>query len=77
MKTMSRREFLKTTSAATVAVAAVPSQAATAARRVFIASDSDQGIVAFDWNPATGDLTRIGGAAQLSHVDWIRYSPDR
>ncbi len=68
---------MKTTSAATVALAAAPSHAAAGGKRIFIASDSDQGILAFDWNPATGDLARVGIAAQLSHVDWITYSPDR
>lgn len=68
---------MKTTSAATVALAAVPSLAVAGGKRIFIASDSDQGILAFDWNPATGDLARVGIAAHLSHVDWITYSPDR
>ncbi len=64
-------------SAATFAAAATRAFPAPHSRRVFIASNSPEGIRAFDWNAATGELTSAGVAAQVDMVDWICFSPDR
>ncbi|HEY2468592.1 MAG TPA: lactonase family protein [Terracidiphilus sp.] len=46
-------------------------------RRIFVASNTADGIRSFDWNPASGDLTPVGVAAKIDMVDWICFSPDR
>jgi 6-phosphogluconolactonase len=66
-----------TASVATFAAAASPSYAATRSQRVFIGSGSADGILAFDWNPATAELTAAGVAAKISTIDWVTFSPDR
>lgn len=45
--------------------------------RVFIGSNKPDGILAFDWNPATAEFTSAGVAAKIANVDWIIYSADR
>jgi 6-phosphogluconolactonase len=80
MRTLSRREFLLTASAATVAASASfaqPSNVPPGRQRVFIASGKPDGILAYDWNPATAELTSAGVAAQFPNVAWITFSPDR
>ncbi|MGD0734445.1 MAG: lactonase family protein [Terracidiphilus sp.] len=81
MKTLSRREFLVAASAATVATVAVPTFAAGPAakgrQRVFIGSGTADGILAFDWDSETGELTPDGVAARIPTIDWITYSPGR
>ncbi len=64
-----------TASAATLAAAASPSLATPRLQRVFIASSTPDGILAFDWNPATAELTPAGVAARLPKVAWIAFSP--
>jgi 6-phosphogluconolactonase len=81
MDKLTRRNFLLTASAATLAAAAAPSLAATLApatgpQRVFVGSGTPEGILAYDWNPATGDLALAGVAARLASVSWITYSRD-
>jgi 6-phosphogluconolactonase len=81
MDKLTRRDFLLTASAATLAAAAAPSLAATLApatgpQRVFVGSGTPEGILAYDWNPATGDLALAGVAAKLASVSWITYSRD-
>jgi len=66
-----------TASAATVATAASPSFAANSRQRVFIGSNTPDGILAYDWDPATAELTKAGVAAKLANVDWITFSPGR
>jgi len=73
---LNRRDFMMTASAATLALAS-PSLAATPRQRVFIGSNKPDGILAFDWDPATAELTPAGVAAKLDNVDWITFSPDR
>jgi 6-phosphogluconolactonase len=73
---LNRRDFLMTASAATLAVAS-PSLAASPRQRVFIGSNKPDGILAFDWDPATAELTPAGVAAKLANVDWITFSPGR
>ena len=74
---LSRRNFLMTASAATLAAAATPSFAAARPQRVFVGSGTPNGILAYDWNPATAELTAAGVAAAISTVDWITFSPGR
>jgi len=73
---LNRRDFLMTASAATLAIAS-PSLAATPGQRVFIGSNTPDGILAFDWDPATAELTAAGVAAKIANVDWITFSPNR
>ena len=77
MGKLSRRDFLITASTATLAAAARPSFAASHSQRVFIGSGTPDGILAYDWGPATAELTPAGVAAKLATVDWITFSPDR
>ena len=74
MKKLSRRDFLKTTSAATLAIASAPTVAAASRQRVFVASGTPEGILAFDWNPASGELTAAGIAAKMDKLAWLTYS---
>lgn len=75
---MSRRAFLASSAAFGVASAGGSSFAASQRPgRVFVSSNTPQGILAFNWDAATGQLTNAGQAAQLDHVDWIAFSPDR
>jgi len=83
MENLTRRNFLKRAGAVTLATAAAPLLAATSSRtvssrqRVFVASNTPDGILAFDWEPLHGELTAAGVAAPLANVAWITYSPDR
>ncbi len=74
MRNPSRRKFLKTVSAAAVAAASV-SLAEPARSRVFVGSGTSHGILAYDWDSATGELFAAGVAAEVSTVDWLVYSP--
>jgi 6-phosphogluconolactonase len=65
---------MMTASAATLAAAA-PALAAPRLQRVFVASSTPEGILAYDWNPATAELTPAGVAAKLPKVAWIAFSP--
>ncbi len=65
-----------TASAATLAATA-PSFAASGRQRVFVGSNTPDGILAYDWDPATAELTPAGVAAKLANVDWITFSPGR
>jgi 6-phosphogluconolactonase len=76
MADLSRRSFLVTASAATLAASA-SSFASPERRRVFIASGSPDGILAYDWEPASAELTPAGVAAHIATIDWIAFSPDR
>jgi 6-phosphogluconolactonase len=77
MKNISRRAFLRTASASALVSAAAPRLlAAPAARqRVFIGSGTAKGILAYDWDAATGELTAAGQAAALPNATWIALSP--
>lgn len=77
MGTLTRRSFVQAASAATFATAASGTFAAGSRQRVLIATNTEDGIQAFDWDPATAALTPAGLAAKLSNVDWITFSPDR
>ena len=43
-------------------------------RRVFVASHTPDGILAFDWNETNATLTRIGVAAKVPSVAWLALS---
>lgn len=45
--------------------------------RVFVASRAPDGILAYDWNPESGELTSAGAAASASKVTWITFSNGR
>jgi 6-phosphogluconolactonase len=77
MRILSRRDFLVSASAATLAAAATKSFSASHMRRIFVASGTPAGIRSFDWNPFRGELAATGVAADVSTVDWICFSPDR
>ncbi|HVC47128.1 MAG TPA: lactonase family protein [Terracidiphilus sp.] len=77
MMNLSRRAFLKSASAATLATPALRGWAAPKTQRVLIASNSPDGILAYDWDGKTGTLTAAGVAAKIDMVDWITFSPDR
>jgi 6-phosphogluconolactonase len=76
MENLTRREFMMTASAASLA-AAMPALAAQVRQRVFVASNTPNGILAYDWDPATAELTPAGVAAAFDNVDWVTFSPDR
>jgi len=76
MPNISRRDFLVSASAATLA-ATTGFAALGTHHRVFVASNTADGIRAFDWDPATGDLEPAGIAASVPMVDWLCFSPDR
>jgi 6-phosphogluconolactonase len=82
MEKLTRRNFLKTASAAAMATAALPAlaaplSAASGRRRVFIASNTPSGILASDWNPATGELSPVWTVSGFHNIDWITFSPER
>ncbi len=74
MTKLNRRAFLETASAATLIAAIDPVFAATQRQRVFIGSHGQNGILAFDWNPATAELTSAGVAAPVPAVAWLAFS---
>jgi 6-phosphogluconolactonase len=74
MHKLSRRDFLKAASAAALA-APLSGFAAENRQRVFVGSGTQNGILAYDWDAETGELTAAGVAAQISTVDWLAYSP--
>lgn len=75
MRNLSRRKFLKSASAVAAATAVPPAFSEPQLRqRVFVGSGTSNGILAYDWNGTTGELTPAGVAAQISTVDWLTYS---
>src|SRR5579872_643192 len=74
MRHTSRRTFLKTVSAATIS-AASRSFSMSSHSRVYVGSGTANGVLAYDWDAATGQLSPAGVAGQISTVDWLTYSP--
>src|ERR1035441_2591562 len=71
MANLSRRKFLIAVSAATLAAAGRRGDLSFAAprrQRVFIGSGTPDGILAYDWDSAAGELTPGGGAPKPAHV---------
>ena len=82
MNKLTRREFLVTSSAAALAAAsdrslALSQRIGPARHRVLVGSNTADGILAYDWDAKSGELTADGIAAKLDRVDWITYSNDR
>jgi 6-phosphogluconolactonase len=73
---LSRRAFLESATAATVLTASSGLAAAAPRHRVLVGSGGAEGILAYDWDAATGTLTPAGTAARLDVVDWLTVSPD-
>jgi 6-phosphogluconolactonase len=77
MNKLTRRNFLISASAVTLAATASPSLfAAPRLQRVFVGCNAPDGILAFDWDPATAELAPVGVAAKLGNVEWITFSAD-
>jgi 6-phosphogluconolactonase len=79
MTLATRREFLSTASAAAFTApellcAAGPGAARVPRTRVFIGSRTSDGILAYDWDPATATLTPAGVAAKVPDVEWLAFS---
>jgi 6-phosphogluconolactonase len=75
MGKLTRRTFLKTSSAAAVATTVAPAFSAPNRQRVLVGSGTASGILAYNWDSTTGELNSAGVAAQISTVDWLIYSP--
>jgi 6-phosphogluconolactonase len=80
MAHLSRRAFLASASTAALTSLATPkfswarAVAAPARTRVLIASSAPDGILAYDWDPATAELTAVGVAAKVPKVAWLAFS---
>jgi len=80
MRDLSRRTFIKTASAVTLTAAAPQCMAGQgmstpSSTRVFVGTGTPDGILAYDWDPATASLTPAGVAAKIPNVDWLCFSP--
>ena len=75
MANPSRRTFLAAASAVALTVASRRSLAAAGQQRIFVGTGTPDGILAFNWNSGTGDLTPAGVAAKINTVDWVTFSP--
>jgi 6-phosphogluconolactonase len=75
---LTRRSFVKTTAAVSIAAASgtLTQAAPTASKRILVGSGTPDGILAFAWDAATGALTPEGIAAKISHSTWLGLSPD-
>src|SRR5271168_1368095 len=83
MKNLSRRRFVVAASAATLAAGSSlasaapdnkPGAAGTRHRRVFVGSSAPDGILAFDWDPVSGELSPAGVSAKVPKVAWLASS---
>ena len=78
MTQLTRRKFFRNSSAATLATWAATRAGFAADRarrtRVFIASHTANGILKYDWDPATATLTPAGVAAKVPTVAWLAFS---
>ena len=84
MRNLHRREFLAAAAATLVTTAGTrlaaaasgssPAAAGTRRRRVFIASSAPDGILVYDWDPTSGQLTAAGVAAKVPSVAWLAFS---
>ncbi len=52
-------------------------QEASTRTRVLVGSGAPNGILSYDWNPATAELTPVGVAAKVPSVDWLAFSPGK
>lgn len=79
MAYLSRRAFLATASAAALTSLATPKRAlgrvaASKRTRVLIASSAPDGILDYEWDPVTAQLTPAGVAAKVPKVAWLAFS---
>ncbi|MGB0064366.1 MAG: lactonase family protein [Terracidiphilus sp.] len=81
MTKASRREFLGLTSATVASLsapgilrAAIPAPQAPRLR-VLIGSHTQNGILFYDWDPLTGELTPAGKNSSVTNVAWLAFSP--
>jgi 6-phosphogluconolactonase len=77
MTQTTRRDFLESAFAATVATLAAPRilrAAPPSAQRVFVGSHAPDGILKFDWDAATATLKPAGVAASVPNVAWLELS---
>jgi 6-phosphogluconolactonase len=78
MRNLTRRTFATAAVVAPIAAKldlfAAPAQAST---RILVGSDTNDGILSFRWDAATGTLTPEGIAARISQSTWIALSPDK
>lgn len=77
MSRLSRRKFLMTSSAATLAAACTSGFAQSASprrTRVLIASSAPNGILFYDWDGTNGELSAAGVAASVPKVAWLAFS---
>ena len=80
MTETTRRDFMMLASAVTLGAIAVPDALRGAApvsarrRRVFVASHTPDGILAFDWDETNATLTRVDVAAKVPNVAWLTLS---
>jgi len=83
MANPTRRQFLAATAAAALSsrilVGSAPGygQPGQESKRIFVGSDTNDGILAFHWDSATGTLTPEGIAAKIPQSTWIALSPDK
>jgi 6-phosphogluconolactonase len=86
MANLTRRQFLAgsaalslTATGARLFAAALPAAKPTSSNssRILVGSDTDDGILAFHWDSATGSLEADGIAAKIPQSTWIALSPDR
>ncbi|MGA2206780.1 MAG: lactonase family protein [Terracidiphilus sp.] len=79
MRHITRRELLGNASAATLGTFAAQqilrAAAPTRRERVFVGSSAPDGILAYDWDPATATLAPAGVAAKVPNVEWLALSP--
>lgn len=80
MAHLSRRKLLAAASATAFTSLATPEfswarvAAASPRTRVLIASSAPDGILNYDWDAATGELTPAGVAAKVPKVAWLAFS---
>ncbi len=78
MRHITRREFFGNASGAALAVLTarglLRAAAPTRRERVFVGASAPDGVLAYDWDPATATLTPAGVAAKVPNVDWLALS---
>jgi 6-phosphogluconolactonase len=77
MEKLSRRDFLLSVSAATLAAAAMPAYGSPHSQRVFVASSKPGSILVFDWDPASAALTPVSQSGLLTNVEWVALRANR